>query len=97
MLPAPTPVLSNGLPHRHGTVSFHLYQLLLPAAVKPCGAHPATVPDGMDFMDTNGVSAVRTLQKRYEVCILLHADREIRLTPGEHFALQCACNVLTMR
>ncbi len=50
------------------------------------GSHPVARPDGVHFMHADGICGTDDSRDVMRFMDLLHADRQVRLTPGEHFA-----------
>ncbi len=73
----------------NGTVRFYLYPTVAASRSRSHGAHPAARPDGMNFMYANSICGTNNRRNVMWFVDLLHADGQIRLPPGEHFADAC--------
>mgnify|MGYP007099197828 CR=1 FL=1 len=79
--------MSDGI--ANGAVCFHLYPAVTTRRCRSHGAHAATRPDGVNFMYANGICGTNNRRNVMRFVDLLHADGQIRLPPGEHFADAC--------
>lgn len=79
--------MSDGI--ANGAVRFHLYPAVTTRSCRSHGAHPTARPDSMNFMYTNGICGTNNRRNVMRFVDLLHADGQIRLPPGEHFADTC--------
>jgi len=75
---------ANGI--TNGTVGFHFHPTVAACGGRGHSAHAVARPDGVHFMHTNGIGGADNGGDVMRFVHLLHADRQIRLTPGEHFA-----------
>ncbi len=69
--------------------AFHPYPAVTTRSCRSHGAHPAAGPDSMNFMYANGICGTNNRRNVMRFVDLLHADGQIRLPPGEHFADAC--------
>lgn len=69
-----------------GTVGFHLHPAVAARGGGGHGAHPAARPDRVHLVYANGVCGPDDRRDVMGLMDLLHADRQVRLTPGEHLA-----------
>lgn len=67
-------------------VGFNLHPAVAARGGGGHGTHPAARPDGMHFVYANGICGPDDRRDVMRLMDLLHADRQVRLTPGEHLA-----------